>query len=196
MSDEQQPGADGPGPEADVAAGADAGPAPKPIRFFGTTWVHHDGGYTLRRIGFSLGTLLAAAAGALFLFFAYQGVAIAEVGELVNIMVVVALALCSAMAFGRTMEELGGSADRRRGGRGGRGRGDQAEDAAAEKSMRSIRLIGFVGVLLAYFCRSLFEAPREKRYRAEYEEAKARHERRRATRTGNPAAKRKKRKRD
>ncbi|MFE6778604.1 hypothetical protein [Streptomyces sp. NPDC057702] len=193
MSDEQQPGAGEAVPGADAATGAtasaDTGPEPETIRFFGTTWVHHDGGYALRRVAFSLGTLLAAAVGTFLLVFAYQGVAVSDAGGLINIMLVVALAVCSALAFGRTMEELG-SGEGRRGGRGERGR-----DEASEKSMRSIKLIGFVGVLLAYFCRSLVEAPREKRYRAEYEEARTRHERLRATRTGNPAARRNKRKR-
>lgn len=188
MSDEQQPGAGEVGPGAGASAGADAGPEPEPIWFFGTTWVHRDGGYALRRVAFSLGTLLAAALGAFVLVFAYQGVAIAGVGGLVNILVIAALAICSALAFGRTMEELGNGERRRT-------RDGRIPDEAAEKSMRSIKLIGIVGVLLAYFCRSLVEAPREKRYRAEYEEAKERHERLRATRTGNPAARRKKRKR-
>ncbi|WP_222624746.1 hypothetical protein [Streptomyces buecherae] len=192
MSDEQQPGTGAEAPDANAAAGADAGPEPDSIWFFGTTWVHHDGGYALRRVGFSLGTLLAAAVGTFLLVFAYQGVAISDAGGLVNLMVIVALAICSALAFGRTMEELG-SGEGRRGGRDARGEG--AGDAASEKSMRSIKLIGFVGVLLAYFCRSLVEAPREKRYRAEYEAARTRHERLRATRTGNPAARARKRKR-
>ncbi|MER0244565.1 hypothetical protein AAHZ94_21740 [Streptomyces sp. HSW2009] len=178
MSDEQRPGTGEDGPEKGVAAGPDAGPTPESIRFFGTTWVHRDGGYVLRRIAFSVGTLLAAAASAAVLVFAYQGVAISDAGGLVNILVIAALAICSALAFGRTMEELG-DGERRR---------NRTEDAAAEKSMRSIKLIGIVGVLLAYFCRSLIEAPHEKRYRAEYETARTRHERLRATRTRNPAA--------
>lgn len=50
-------------------------------------------------------------------------------------------------------------------------------------------MIGFIGSLLAYFCRSLVEAPGEKLHRAEYAAAQERYERRRGARTGNPAAK-------
>ncbi|MFI9723775.1 hypothetical protein ACIHFE_29640 [Streptomyces sp. NPDC052396] len=154
------------------------GPRPEPIRFFGTTWVEHDGGYPLRRAGLAVGSLAAAVAGALVLRFAYQGLAIAKVGSLINLMVIVAVSLCTALAFRRTWEDFG----RRR---------PAAADPGAERSMQSLVLIGFVGVLLAYFLRSLREAPGEKLHREEYREALARQERRRSARTGNPAAKRK-----
>jgi hypothetical protein len=56
--------------------------------------------------------------------------------------------------------------------------------------MHSLRIIGFIGVLLAYALRTCTEAPGEKLRRAEYEEARARHERLRTARTGNPAGRR------
>ncbi|MEU3355932.1 hypothetical protein [Streptomyces sp. NPDC037389] len=151
-----------------------AGPQPESIRFFGTTWVDHDGGYALRRVGVAVGSLAAAAAGAFVLRLGYEGLAIAKVGGLINAMVVVAFAVCSALAFRRTWERFVR-------------RPEAPVDAAAERSMQSIMMIGFLGTLLAHFCRSLVEAPGEKLHRAEYDRARARHERLRTTRTGNPA---------
>lgn len=152
-------------------------PRPEPIRFYGTTWVDHSGGYRLRRIGLTLGAFSAAAAGALVLRFAYQGVAVSDAGRLVNLLLVVAFAICSSLAFSRSWS-------------GWVRRPEHPRDAGAEKSMRSILMIGFVGALLAYGFRSFVEAPGEKLHRAEYERAVGIHERRRTTRTGNPAAKR------
>ncbi|MFC5723702.1 hypothetical protein ACFP1Z_26410 [Streptomyces gamaensis] len=149
------------------------GPQPEPIRFYGTTWLRHDGGYALRRIATGLGALVAAAAGAAVLRFGYQGLTIAKVGSLVNALVVVAFAVCSAIAFRRTWEGFVGR---------------RTEGGTDDRSMHSIMLIGFIGSLLAYSCRTLVEAPGEKLRRKEYEEAAARHERRRSARTGNPAA--------
>ncbi|GAA0496159.1 hypothetical protein ACFQ2B_17925 [Streptomyces stramineus] len=153
-----------------------AGPQPEPIRFFGTTWVDHDGGYALRRVGAGLGALVAAAVGAFALRFGYEGLAVAKVGTVVNMLVVIAFAVCSSLAFRRTWE-------------GFANRPDPAADPSAEKSMQSIRMIGFIGSLVAYALRTLTEAPGEKMRRREYEEAVARYQRRRTTRTGNPAAK-------
>ncbi|GAA2104808.1 membrane protein [Streptomyces albiaxialis] len=153
-------------------------PRPEPIRFYGTTWVDHSGGYALRRAGLALGALAAAALGALLLRFAYEGVALSDIGSWASLLLVVAFALCSAMAFTRTLSSYSRRPDETAG-----------KDAAAESSMRSIRAIGFVGVLLAYALRSCVEAPGEKLLRGEYEEARARYERRRTARTGNPAAK-------
>ncbi|TVL92099.1 hypothetical protein [Streptomyces sp. SAJ15] len=150
------------------------GPRPEPLRFFGTTWLRHDGGYAARRAGVALGSLAAAAAGAFVLRFAYQGVALSEAGGLVNVMLVAAFAICSAIGFRRTWE-------------GFTRRPETPRDEAVERSMRSIKSIGFVGVLLAYFVRSLAEAPGEKLVRAEYEADRAAYERRRTSRTGNPA---------
>lgn len=141
------------------------GPLPEPIRFFGTTWLHHDGGYALRRTGVGLGALLAAAAGAFVLRFGYEGLTIAKVGSLVNVLVVVGFAVCSALAFRRTWEGF----VRRR---------DPAADPAAERSIQNLLLIGFVGTLLAYAVRCLVEAPGEQLHRKEYEEARTRYDRR------------------
>lgn len=163
-------------------ATGDPGPEPVEIRFFGTTWVHHDGGYALRRVGVAVGSLALAVLGALVLRFAFQGLEIAEVGSVVNVLIVAGFAICSALAFRRTWESF----VRRR---------EPAADRAAEKaekSAQSLMLIGFIGSLLAYFCRSLVEAPGEKLHRAEYEAARERFERRRTARTGNPAARRSK----
>ncbi|MFI1014091.1 hypothetical protein [Streptomyces sp. NPDC020965] len=154
--------------------GGGEGPQPEPIRFFGTTWVDHDGGYGPRRAGVAVGALAAAVAGCLVLRFAYQGLVIAEVGGFVNMLVIVMFAVSSAIAFRKTWEGFG----RRPGG------------AATPDALRSLRLVGFVGVFLAYSFRALLEAPGEKLHREEYETARARYEKRRGTRTGNPAAKR------
>ncbi|MER7761306.1 hypothetical protein [Streptomyces sp. NPDC097619] len=155
-----------------------AGPQPEEIRFFGTTWVDHDGGYALRRVGVALGSLAAAAAGAFVLRFAYEGLESGNVGRLVSLTVVVMFAICSAIAFAKTWESFG----------------RRVAPSKEDSSLRGLKAIGFVGTLVAYFVRSLFEAPGEKLHRAEYEQAKAQYDRRRSTRTGNPAARRPKRK--
>ncbi|MGW0119162.1 hypothetical protein [Streptomyces sp. NPDC003327] len=159
--------------------GTPAGPRPEEIRFFGTTWVDHSGHYALRRAGLAAGSLLAAAAACLLLRFAYQGLEIADVGGFVNALVVVMFAVCSAIAFRRTWE----------------GFVRRPADPAREESLRSLKTIGFIGSLLAYFLRCFVEAPGEKLRREEYETARARFEKRRGTRTGNPAARKKKPKR-
>ncbi|MCF6523704.1 hypothetical protein [Streptomyces sp. JJ36] len=158
-------------------------PRPQPIRFYGTTWVDHSGGYAARRLGLGLGALALAAAGAFVLRLAYEGLALSDVGSWANILIVVAFALCSSMAFTRTLSGFT------------RGPEDPqtAEDAARERSMRSILLIGFIGVLLAYALRSLVEAPGEKLHRAAYDRAVQRYERGRTTRTGNPAKRKRRR---
>ncbi|GAA2413401.1 hypothetical protein GCM10010420_48670 [Streptomyces glaucosporus] len=151
-------------------------PEPGPIRFYGTTWVDHSGGYPLRRTALALGALLLAAAGAYVLRLAYEGMELARTGDLVSTLLVVAFALCSSMAFARTL-------------------GDYTRDPddvrAPDPSLRAVKTIGFIGVLLAYALRSTVEAPGEKRRRAEYDRAVERYERRaavRASRRGNPAA--------
>ncbi|MFH8408038.1 hypothetical protein ACH4FX_25050 [Streptomyces sp. NPDC018019] len=170
MSDETPPAPDRSGPE------------PVPIRFFGTTWLHHDGGYGLRRAGTAVGSLALAAAGAVVLRFAFQGLQIAEVGSFLNALIVACFAVCSAVAFRRTWERLTRPAD-------------AAGDRPVDRSAQSMQLIGFIGSLLAYFCRTLVEAPGEGLRRAEYEAERERYERRRKARTGNPAAKKTKKKR-
>lgn len=149
-------------------------PEPEPIRFYGTTWVDHSDGYLPRRIGLTVATFLAVAVGGVLLVLGYQGLEIASVGTVLNVLVVGAFAACTALAFGKTWS---GFVRRREG----------PADDGAERSMHSIRGIGFVGVLLAYGIRSLMEAPGEKLRRAEYDAAVRQYERRRTTRTGNPA---------
>lgn len=150
------------------------GPEPEPIRYFGTTWVEHDGGYGLRRAGVAAGSLITAFAAALVLRFAYQGLAIAEVGSFVNALVVVMFAVCSAIAFRKTWEGFSRRPD-----------GSRAED-----SLRSLKMIGFIGSLIAYSLRCLKEAPGEGLRRAEYETARKQYDKRRSTRSGNPAGRR------
>ncbi|MFD8547592.1 hypothetical protein [Streptomyces sp. NPDC059649] len=179
-----EPESGGRGPEAPgvlpapgaLEAPVSGGPQPEPIRFFGTTWVHHDGGYALRRAGVAVGSLALAAAGAVVLRFAFQGLEIAAVGPFVGILVVAGFAICSALAFRRTWDGFV------------RRPGSSSAAGAGDTSGQSLMLIGFIGSLLAYFCRSLVEAPGERLHRAEYAAARERHERRRSTRTGNPAA--------
>ncbi|TQK52688.1 hypothetical protein FBY35_3135 [Streptomyces sp. SLBN-118] len=150
------------------------GPQPEPIRFFGTTWVGHDGGYGPRRAAVAAGSLVAALAGCLVLRFAYQGLAIADIGGFVNVLVVVMFAICSAVAFRKTWE----------------GFSRRPTGSVGEDPLRSLKAIGFVGVLLAYFFRSLAEAPGEKLHREEYETARSQYEKRRGARAGNPSARR------
>ncbi|MFJ6900086.1 EamA/RhaT family transporter [Streptomyces hokutonensis] len=170
MSDEngtQDTGAGSPGTDTG------AGPRPEPLRFFGTTWVNHDNGYTPRRLAAAVGSLAVAVASCLILRFAYQGLQIADVGSFVTLLVIVMFAVCSALAFGHTWESF-----RKR------------PDPDRQASLRGLLGIGFVGSLLAYFFRSLTEAPGEKLHREEYETAVARHEKRTTRRTGNPSKKR------
>ena len=108
-----------------------------------------------------------------------QGVVVADIGSWASILLVAAFAVCSALAFARTLTSYTRRPDER--------------EAAAESSMHSIRVIGFIGVLLAYALRTCVEAPGERLHRTEYEAAVARHERQRRSRTGNPAVRKKKR---
>ncbi|MEU1483746.1 hypothetical protein [Streptomyces sp. NPDC005752] len=152
--------------------GTTPGPQPEALRFFGTTWVDHDGGYGLRRVGAALGSLVAAVAACFVLRFAYQGLEIAEVGSLVGMLVVLMFAVCSAVAFRKTWE----------------GFTRRPADPAHEDRLRGLKAIGFIGSILAYFIRSLREAPGEGLRRKEYETALAQYVKRRSSRTGNPAA--------
>ncbi|WP_309062110.1 EamA/RhaT family transporter [Streptomyces sp.] len=154
-------------------AGAPGGPRPEPIRFFGTTWVDHSGGYTARRVGVAVGSLAAAAASCFVLRLAYQGFRIADVGGFVTVLMVVMFAICSALAFRHTWESF-----------------TRRPDPARQASLRGLLAIGFVGSLLAYFFRSLTEAPGEKLHREEYETARAQHEKRTSRRSGNPKKRR------
>jgi hypothetical protein len=153
-----------------------AGPRPEPLRFFGTTWVEHSDGYRARRIGVAVGSLAAAAASCLVLRFAYDGIQIADSGGLVNILLVAMFAICSALAFRHTWDGF-----------------SRRPDAERHANLRGLLAIGFVGSLLAYFFRSLTEAPGERLHRREYEAALEQHAKRTTRRTGNPAKKRRKR---
>lgn len=157
---------------APASAATAPGPQPEPLRFFGTTWVGHDNGYGARRAGVAAGSLLAAAAGCFVLRFAYEGMAIADVGTFVNFLVLIMFSICSAIAFRRTWEGF-----------------TRRHDPASQSSMRGLLTIGFVGVLLAYFFRSLTEAPGEQLHREEYEAAREQYAKRTSRRTGNPSRK-------
>ncbi|MFJ1972255.1 EamA/RhaT family transporter [Streptomyces sp. NPDC087903] len=146
------------------------GPRPEPLRFFGTTWVNHDDGYTLRRVGVAAGSLAAAAGSCLVLRFAYEGLQIADTGRFVTFLVIVMFAVCSALAFRQTLDGF-----------------TKRPDPDRQASLRGLLAIGFVGSLLAYFFRSLIEAPGEKLHREEYEAARVQHEKRAHRRTGNPS---------
>ncbi|MGW0330856.1 EamA/RhaT family transporter [Streptomyces sp. NPDC003011] len=148
-------------------------PRPEPLRLFGTTWVNHDNGYTPRRIAASLGSLAAAAVSCLVLRFAYEGLRIADTGSFVNVLVVAMFAVCSALAFRHTWDGFG-----------------TRPDPDRQASLRGLLAVGFVGSLLAYFFRSLAEAPGEKLHREEYEAALKHHQKRTSRRTGNPSKKR------
>jgi hypothetical protein len=159
----------------DQAAGSPQGgtPTPEPLRFFGTTWVNHDNGYPLRRIAVAAGSLALAVAACLVLRFAYDGLRIADIGNLVTVLVTVMFAVCSALAFGHTWDSF-----RKR------------PDPDRQASLRGLLTVGFIGSLFAYFVRSLTEAPGEKLHRQEYETALEQHEKRTSRRTGNPSKKR------
>ncbi|MFC9397558.1 hypothetical protein ACFTWS_31000 [Streptomyces sp. NPDC057027] len=152
-----------------------SGPQPEEIRFFGTTWVDHSGHYALRRAGLAAGALAAAVAACFVLRFAYEGLQIADVGGVVNMLVVIMFAVCSAIAFAKTWE----------------GFVRRPADPAREESLRSLKAIGFIGSLLAYAARCLIEAPGEKLHRTEHEAAVKQYENRRASRTGNPSTRKK-----
>ncbi|MER6385679.1 EamA/RhaT family transporter [Streptomyces sp. NPDC001250] len=152
------------------------GPRPEPLRFFGTTWVNHDHGYTARRAGVAVGSLAAAVASCLVLRLAYEGIRIADTGSFVTVLVIAMFAICSALAFRNTWEGFG-----------------KRHDPQRQASLRGLLAIGFVGSLLAYFFRSLTEAPGEKLHREEYEQAREAYERRSSRRTGNPSKKKRRR---
>ncbi|MEV2216807.1 EamA/RhaT family transporter [Streptomyces sp. NPDC050997] len=154
-------------------AGSEGGPRPEPLRFFGTTWLNHDNGYTPRRIAAAVGSLAAAVASCLVLRFAFEGLQIADTGSFVAVLVVAMFAICSALAFRQTWDGFG-----------------KRPDLDRQASLRGLLAIGFVGSLLAYFFRSLTEAPGERLHREEYEAALQQHEKRTSRRTRNPSKKR------
>lgn len=146
-------------------------PAPEPIRFFGTRWLERGPGYWLRRVGVSAGAFLAALAAALLLRLGVQGVFLARVGTFVELMLVVGIAVCTCVAAIRTWSLLA------------RGRAGLTGWMADDKAVGPMLLIGCVGALVAYFLRSLAEAPGEGEKRARHELAVAAHARRRTPAT-------------
>ncbi|MFH8472711.1 hypothetical protein [Streptomyces sp. NPDC018000] len=160
-----------PGPGTTPGSTA-SGLQPEPLLFFGTTWVDHDGGYGLRRVGAAVGSLAVSVAACFVLRLAFQGLEIAGVGDIVGILIVLMFAICSAIAFRKTWE----------------GFSRRPADPVREANLRGLKTIGFVGSLIAYFLRTFKEAPGEQLRRAEYETAVARYVKRRSARTGNPAA--------
>ncbi|WP_399887068.1 EamA/RhaT family transporter [Streptomyces sp. BBFR51] len=150
-----------------------AGPRPEPLRFYGTTWVDHSSGYAARRAGLAVGSLAAAAAACLVLRLAYQGLQIADIGSFVSLLMIVMFAICSALAFRHTWTGF-----------------TSRPDPDRQASMRGLLAIGFVGSLLAYFFRTLTEAPGEKLHREEYEKSRTDYEKRTTRRSGNPSKKR------
>ncbi|WP_330290271.1 EamA/RhaT family transporter [Streptomyces sp. NBC_00576] len=157
----------------ETPAGSAPGPRPEPIRFFGTTWVDHGNGYPARRIAAATGSLAAVVVACLVLRFAYQGLRIAEIGNFVTLLMVVMFAICGALAFRHTWDGF-----------------TKRPDPDRQASLHGLLAIGFVGSLLAYFFRSLTEAPGEKLHREEYDAAVERYEKRSTRRTGNPSKKR------
>ncbi|WP_104816742.1 hypothetical protein [Kitasatospora sp. MMS16-BH015] len=154
-------------------------PEPEPIRWFGTSWVERGGDYRLRRVLVPLGALLAAVAAALVLKFGLSGVRLSDAGGFVYVLLVAAIAVCSCLAALRMWKLLA------------EGRDNLTGWMAEEKSLGALFAIGCVGSLLAYFLRSLVEAPGESVKRARYEQALAAHQRRQSSRTGRPDRKRK-----
>jgi ABC-type multidrug transport system fused ATPase/permease subunit len=136
-----------------------AGPRPEPLRFYGTTWVRHDNGYAVRRVGLAAGSLAVAAAACFVL-------------RVVSLLMIVMFAVCSALAFRHTWSGF-----------------TSRPDPDRQASLRGLLAIGFVGSLLAYFLRTFTEAPGEKLHRAEYEKARAEYEKRASRRTGDPSKK-------
>ncbi|MCX5195810.1 hypothetical protein OOK31_18265 [Streptomyces sp. NBC_00249] len=144
------------------------------MKFFGTTWVDHDNGYALRRVAVAAGSLLGAVAAAYLLRFAYEGLEIGNVGPFLSISVVVLFAIASAIVFAKTWESFS----------------RRPAPSSDEAALKGLKAIGFIGSLIAYFLRCFAEAPGEGLHRAEYEKAAAEFARRRSSRTGNPAARR------
>ena len=156
-------------------------PAPDPIRFFGTGWVVHDTAYWLRRVGVSAGALLASVAGAVLMRMAVQGVALSKAGSLVNLLLVGAILICTAIAAVRTWSLLS------------RGKASLTGWMADEKAIGPMLIIGCVGALVAYFFRSVVEAPGESEKRARYDLAQAAYARRRTPAAKGSSAKGKRR---
>ncbi|MFJ6617094.1 hypothetical protein ACIQOW_05845 [Kitasatospora sp. NPDC091335] len=155
----------------------DGAPEPEPIRWFGTSWLNRDGGYWPRRVAVSVGSLAATAAVILVLRFGVEGIALSDNGTFLNGLLTAAIAVCSMMAVRRTWKSLT------------EGRDQLTGWMAEDKSLGAVWLIGGAGSLLAYFVRSLVEAPGEAVRRAAYERAVVQYEKRQASRSRRPDTK-------
>jgi hypothetical protein len=154
---------------APAAEGAEEVPRPEPIRFYGTSWVDHSRLYGLRRFGLGLGAILLATLGVVALRLSYEGLYIADSASWLTMMLVVAFAICSSVAFTRTWSSF------------------KRPVPGDEHVFRSIKAIGFLGLLLAYGLRSAMEAPGEGLRRGQYEAALDQHRKGIGRRSGNPA---------
>ncbi|KJK56282.1 hypothetical protein [Saccharothrix sp. ST-888] len=151
-------------------------PEPEPIRWFGTSWVDRGADYRVRRVLVPVGALVCTVAGALVLRFAVTGVRMSESGGFVYGLLIAAIAVCSCLAALRNWKLLA------------EGRESLTGWMAEDKSLGVVWLIGVVGALVAYFVRSLVEAPGESVKRAGYDQARMRYERRQADRGGRPGS--------
>lgn len=158
-----------PQPASAVDPEAEDLPQPEPIRFYGTSWVDHSRLYGLRRFALGLGAVLLATLGVVLLRLAYEGLYISESAPWLKMLMVVAFAICSSMAFTRTWASF------------------KRPVPPDEHAFRSIKAIGFVGLLLAYGLRSGIEAPGEALRRAHHEAALDQHRKAVSRRSGNPA---------
>ncbi|RKE19729.1 hypothetical protein [Streptomyces sp. TLI_171] len=159
-----------------ATATADGAPAPAPIRFFGTTWVRRGRAYWLRRVLVPIGALAAAAAGALALRLGVSGVRLSDAAPL-SVLLMLAIGVCNALAGLRNWKILT------------EGKESLSGWMAEEKSLAGVWLIGFVGALVAYFARSLVEAPGEGLKRAVHDQETATWHRRRTARAEREARK-------
>ncbi|WP_033213824.1 hypothetical protein [Kitasatospora phosalacinea] len=155
---------------------AAGGPAPRPIRWFGTTWVERGTGYWLRRAAVSLGALAATAAGALLLRLGVSGVRLSEAAPL-SLLLMLAIGVCSALAGLRNWKILT------------EGKDSLTGWMAEEKQLAGVWLVGSVGALAVYFARSLVEAPGEGLKRAVHDQERAAWHRRSAARAERDARK-------
>jgi hypothetical protein len=144
-----------------AAETADDGPQPEPLRWFGISWAARGGEYWARRVAVSAGALVVLVAGGLLMRLGMQGVFLARSGSIVNVLLVLAVAICSLTAAARTWKLLSV------------GKESLSGWMADERQLRVLLVIGFVGSLAGYFVRSLVEAPGEGAARARWDAAKA-----------------------
>ncbi len=147
-----------------------AAPQPEAIRWFGTSWVDRGPDYWLRRVLVPVGALAATAAAAFLLRFGVGGVKVSNSGGFVYGLLLAAIAVCSCLAALRTWRLFA------------EGRDALTGWTAEDRSLGAVWLIGCAGALVAYFVRSLTEAPGEAVQRARYEQALQQYEHRRTGR--------------